>query len=151
MSVVVLVIEHRFRRAWTRTYFYPIEHWESLTMENKSEVAARLIRKATEQLRAPPGGHPCSDSELEKECPTLTAFLTYTGEPGKRVRKTATVTVFFEDGVFKAAMKDREEERSLWASSDTLAGLWGGLEERLNAEPVEWRRAAGPAWEGKRK
>jgi hypothetical protein len=139
-----VVVENQWSSKKVHVSMYPWEFWESLTMESRSEIARRLIARATEALKAPPGGHPCSDVELEKDCPVFAAFMTYTGEAGKKQRRTATLTVFFEDGVFKAVLKDREEDRSLWASCDTLTGLLGTLEERLNADPVEWRRSGSP-------
>jgi len=64
--------------------------------------------------------------------------MTTTTVDGKP-RETASVTVFVEDGVCKAAFSDRDGGYVLFRSSPSLEGLWDALEDALTSGKADWR------------
>lgn len=88
-------------------------------------------------LLAPPDGAPGCVISL----PTLHEFLTLSSwEDGCR-RVLGTVSLFWEDGRFKAWLNDKDGTRACCVSSETLSGLFLTMDERLLADDLEWRKA----------
>jgi len=72
--------------------------------------------------------------------PTLVEFLTSERwEDGER-RRTGTVTLMAEDGVFKCSVRDRDGECFAFLSGRTPTELLAGLEKALLTDSLSWRR-----------
>lgn len=93
-----------------------------------------------------PRGGGCPDPRLKKTCPNVVEYMTDSAWEDGKPRDTSTLTVFLEDGMVKVALNDRACSRSLYASSDTLEGAIGALEQRLREQSPEWR-----SWKGRKK
>jgi len=78
------------------------------------------------------------DPDAHRTYPTLHAFLTLTGYAGA-ARQSGTVSVSAEDGMFKAAINDREAGFFAFVSCKTLAGLLDKLEAGLKTGQMDWR------------
>jgi len=79
-----------------------------------------------------------NDSDFARTHPTLHSFLTLTGYGGA-ARQSGTVGISAEDGVFKAALNDRDGGFFAFVSSKSLAGLWDKLEAGLKGGGLDWR------------
>jgi hypothetical protein len=82
------------------------------------------------------------DEDFAAEYPTLFAFLAMATDDDGKPRTTSTVMVFIESGVCKACLKERDHDRTLWASAPSILGVFAALETRLNDSPVDWREPA---------
>jgi hypothetical protein len=100
----------------------------------------RRAEKKDPQKNPLAAGH---DEEMSGTLPALHAYLTSLEGPDGEMRKPASLTVFFEDGMCKGVLNDRAEEQSLWASSDTLAGLLAALDGLLQGVCPPWRKSGG--------
>lgn len=74
-------------------------------------------------------------------CEQLTACQYDDGE----FRETATLVLSYEGGTFKAALNDRDNQRSLFVSGDSPDGVLTRLEVHLCQDAQEWR-----PWKGQR-
>jgi hypothetical protein len=74
--------------------------------------------------------------------PTLFAFLAFSHDDEGKPRTTSTLMIFIEGGVAKACLKERDHDRTLWASAPSLLEVFSSLEKRLNDSPVDWREPA---------
>lgn len=128
----------------------PLEAWSMAFTSKRSDFMASWIRKVEVRERGGAGSPAAHDEDLGASCPALHDYLTATVGPGGVSRKPSSLTVFAEDGVFKGVLSERDEGLSLWASSDTVAGLLGALDGLLQAVTVPWRKAGGGQG-GKRK
>jgi hypothetical protein len=81
-----------------------------------------------------------SDPEFASKYPALHCFLCSTKTPKDAPRKTSSITLFCEDGGFKASLNERELGLSLYATGESVLGALEALETRLCAPKVEWRR-----------
>lgn len=97
-------------------------------------IKASLSRAAGMGPEAPP-----RDPEFASQHPALHEFMTLVRVDGKTTRKTATMNVFFEQGVFKAFLNDRETRKSLCVVSDTFLGLLTALEASILSDEPGWR------------
>lgn len=122
-----------FRREHVRNQFSPI--WRLIVGDfiKRSIERANLVKASAVE---------CGDAEFVKKFPALADFMTTLLQEGK-ARKTATLTVMWQDGQFRCFLNDRETLLSMCVVSDTFAGLWKALESSLTSAEPQWRRNEG--------
>jgi hypothetical protein len=79
------------------------------------------------------------DKEFSSDHPALWDYLTQKLWEDGTERRTATLTIFAEDGLLKVCINDRDSARSLWASDETWAGTFEALEALLGDPKAPWR------------
>lgn len=112
--------------------------WADFT--KRRERMNEKLKAALAKAKATANPEEAADKDLEKRCPILHGFLT-TRESGVKgvFRETASLTIFTEDGLFKACLSDRESGSTLWHSASTLQGTIEGLEASLGKDEPGWR------------
>jgi hypothetical protein len=78
------------------------------------------------------------DADFRVRYPTLHSFLCLTGRKGA-VRKTGTMLLFAEDGVFKACLSDRDEGYIAFLTHKSVEGLLDAADKALFRGALEWR------------
>lgn len=78
------------------------------------------------------------DDDLHGLYPVLHDFLTLQGCEGK-ARKVGSVSLFAEDGKWKAALNDRDGGLVAFCSADSFAGLLEALDRGLKSGSLDWR------------
>lgn len=58
-------------------------------------------------------------------------------------RRPGTLTVFQEEGRWKACVNDRDQQLVAFVSDDAFAGLLRTIEDGLDKDALDWRRAGG--------
>lgn len=79
------------------------------------------------------------DSGWSEAHPCLCGFLTHLTYDDKSPRQTGTLTVFLDEGILKAVLKDRDQSLVLFRSARTLEDLFLALEEALSEGADDWR------------
>lgn len=100
-----------------------------------------LIRKASEN-----GAHKQLPLQVEADLvfsrtPAIFEFLTSDKWDDGKTRQRGTVTVFFEDGRWKAWVNDKDGGRSACVSGKTLDDCITKAEIGLVEDSLDWRRA----------
>jgi len=75
--------------------------------------------------------------------PCVLEHLTCTQWTDGSPRITSTMTLFHEEGLWKACLNDRASDRTGWIASDTVQGLVEQLEQALAGDRLDWRRRVG--------
>lgn len=105
-------------------------------------VVAIMKRRAREDANAL--GSPTKDgAKMAERHPNLTEYLTADKWDDGDERQTSTLLVFTDDGIFKAVLNDRAEERALWASGASYLDALDALEAMLASGEGEWRAQTG--------
>lgn len=82
---------------------------------------------------------PMGDEKFLKGYPLLAEFLTRVlWEPGQP-REKGSFFVFYEHGVFKACVNDKDTNMVAFVSSVTFTGLWDTIEKGLGKDSLDWR------------
>lgn len=115
------------------------EWWSQQMGDKKNASHSTYVQKALAAQVAPGSGAQACDADLVSSCPALHEFLTLSFLPDGKVRQTATLSVFVEGSLWKAVLNERQNNLVLWATAESLQGLWAELELRLTAEVVDWR------------
>jgi len=120
------------------------EWWSQQMGDKKNATHATYVSKALSKAAGPGAGPMASDSDLAATCPALHEFLTLCELSDGRTRSTSSLLVFTEGGLWKAVLNERDAELSLWATAESLQGLFLELETRLTAPAVDWRPSRRP-------
>lgn len=78
------------------------------------------------------------DDVLRVRCPTLHDFMTLAGYGGK-ARVTGSLSLFCEEGKFKASINDRDGGHVAFLSGDSLWGLLEAIDRGLKSGSLDWR------------
>ena len=65
------------------------------------------------------------------------ATVTHRGKP----RDLATITLFAESGKLKVCLNDKDTDRVLFRSGDTLEEAMDALEEACRSDRADWRQS----------
>lgn len=91
-------------------------------------------------------------AELPKEeidrWPALLEWLTADQGPDGRKRQTATLFVFFEAGLFKGALNDRDSQMTAWVADLSPLGLLDALDVGLQSDSLDWKPNKVKDWKG---
>lgn len=80
------------------------------------------------------------DTYFETTFPNLYARMTDTTWEDGSFRRTDTLTIFLQDGMLKGVLKDRNQDKSAFLSSNTLKDLLEALEAALLDDSLHWKQ-----------
>jgi len=87
-------------------------------------------------------GKGCADSGFEGDYPSLSDFLWSDRWPDDNSpRRLGTLTVFVEGGLWKACLNDRDQGMVAFGTSDTFLNLLQLLDDGLEQDRLDWRKA----------
>lgn len=101
-----------------------------------------FLKKAQARKRQETEAQPAADEALRKKYPVLHEFLTATTGAEGEPRLTSALTVFTDDGCFKAFLNDKHMEASFCVTGDGLEGVLKALEKALASGEAAWRSTA---------
>jgi len=87
----------------------------------------------------------CADVQLAKQFPALFEFMTCVKHEDGSSRKVSTVTLYFDQGQFKAFLNDKDSLKSLCVVGPTLASIWIALEASITSDDPQWRDLSQPS------
>jgi hypothetical protein len=125
--------------------------WKLRSWAEWEEFFDMYIKKIVLTEGNKPGGPAAWDSDWEDERPALLEYLTATTDENGRPRQTATITLCAENGLWKAALNDREQLASLWVSGESVEAVLGLLEAAARLPDGPWRRSKWQAEEWAKK
>jgi len=80
-----------------------------------------------------------ADATFEKRFPRIFEYMTLLHFDDGTARELSKVSLFVENGKFKAALNDHAERCSLYVAADSVDGVLKALEASLGQENPEWR------------
>lgn len=80
------------------------------------------------------------DEQFESALPAVFEYMTSLPPDAPKNAKTASLTVFCEEGVFKACLNDRVDGLVCFATADTFDALLSALESMVASGEADWRR-----------
>jgi hypothetical protein len=90
-------------------------------------------------------GPAAKDPAVEKQYPAIHLLMTATVDDAGKARKTCTLTLCCEGGLWKGGLRDKDEGASCWRSGKTLDGLLRALEDALVSGEADWRVSTPPS------
>jgi len=79
------------------------------------------------------------DDPIGLAYPCVLKFLTLTAYGDGKRRVPGSITLFFDAGVLKAAVNDKDVDMSAFVSGSGLAGLLASIEDGLVEDRLDWR------------
>jgi len=103
----------------------------------------KFVRKADRTKDSAARSAQATDDGILLGMGGLAEYLTLTAWEDGKPRKTATLLLFAEDGVWKCCLNDRENGRVTFRSSETIEELLKALSDALEGDEVDWRVSKG--------
>lgn len=97
------------------------------------------LKKVTGAHDGTVAGGPVLPCSFFENLPAVWEHLTLGQYEDGSPRQRSSLTVFFEDGLIKVCLSDRDQERTAWSSSDELVDAMRGLEQAIVQGTVQWR------------
>lgn len=99
----------------------------------------RMIRKRTsaEQAVKVDAG---DEHDFIRGLPTLYEYMTSTSYDDGSARRTASLTIYLSDGLFKVVMKDNDTSEVCFTSGGTMTEVLCNLESNLSSGNCDWRQ-----------
>jgi len=104
---------------------------------NFEDCMSKFIRKAV-AIEAGASSGVDFDPQFERDYPATLEYLTCRQLDG-RARQTSTLSIFVQDGLWKAFLNERDQGLSLCVTAASWADLMPSLEESLNLPVIPWR------------
>jgi len=103
------------------------------------EKLVMALKRLSETKKVSAKGPAASDGDFLKSYPSLFEQLTSRefgkGEP----RKTSSLSIFADNGAWKAFLNERNDAMSLCVSADSFTGVLDVLEAALGSSDPDWR------------
>lgn len=110
-----------------------------MKVNEEQKGVEEMIRKPRPGERSGPVEAVFNDADFLRSYPTLAAFLTDTQYDDRSPRTTATILIFCENGILRLCLNDRDNNRSVFFTSETVEGCLICAENALCSNGVEWR------------
>jgi hypothetical protein len=79
------------------------------------------------------------DGPVVRRFPALLEFLTATSWAPGEPRRPGTLTLFTDDGQWKASLNDKDGDRTAFVTGDSPEGVLVALEKGLQEDSLSWR------------
>ena len=89
--------------------------------------------------------------EFAKDCPAVYEYLTMDRYPDGGERQVATLIIFLEEGRWKGCLSDRESDRTLWKTADTIEDMLLEMDADIQEGGTGFRRSTQRKGKGGRK
>lgn len=105
------------------------------TYEMAKHVLARIDNTVNGKARIPVE----LACEWQKNWPVLWSYVFQETYPEGGYRNTSTILFFLERGFLKVCLNDRENNRSLFRTGDSVDACFDALEEALAGDTADWK------------
>lgn len=118
---------------------YPGIVYDVYRLEKIKEIRMGFISRSLAKAKTVGPMAACADLKLAKEQPALFEFLTCTKNDDGSSRRVSTITLYFDNGQFKAFLNDKDSQKSLCVVAPTVQGLLIALEASVTSDEPQWR------------
>jgi len=98
-----------------------------------------LLKRPLPGQRSGPADAEFNDADFSKQYPTLSMYLTLTKYEKGESRVTSTLLIFLESNVLRVCLNDRDNNRSVFVTGETVESALMSLENGLLSDRLEWR------------
>lgn len=136
---VILVAFHRFTGLCLNGLWMEEGLFDDAMECEGENVMGKFTEKAKQAAAKKVGPQAAKDADFAKDYPALHEYLTEVLTSAGELRQTASLSIFTQDGCFKAYLNDKETGMSLAAAGDSFTGLLEALEAMLQSPATPWR------------
>lgn len=119
--------------------WFPGWYYESLSLVEWEEVCMSFLDRTRKVADAGGSAESLEDRQAREKLPTLIEALTMRAVIDGRETNRFSLSIFINDGVWKAIVRDKVDMIACWVASKTLSGLIPTVEAALLDPDHEWR------------
>jgi len=135
----VVAVYHAYGRNKTRVAAVPSWWAEQADQDQKEAFIMGVVKKVAAASGEPPRGEPSKISGLGAGTDGVWEFLTLSRYPDGSKRERSTLTVFYGDQGLTCVLNDRDNERALFASGESLGAILELMEDMVGSDNTVWR------------
>lgn len=109
---------------------------------NEKELDEMLKRPRPGE-RVGPIEDPFNDADFKARYPCLADHLTSSQYDDRSPRQTSTILVFCDNGVLRICVNDRDNNRSVFFTSETVEGAFLAAENAISTNTADWKTRTG--------
>ena len=136
-----LFYQLRGQRGWSFLGVFPQAWYRILTKSEKVEWIMGFLDKLPSEDAKSGQVVAMADKSFLKDYPAVSEFCWANCWPTGEVRMPSSLTFFAEDGQWKVCLSERNKGLSLWGSGPTFEIALQCLEDRLQSDHPDWRKA----------
>lgn len=136
-------VSHAWRFTWSWVVVEPWDAWQSMTIAERRASLVSYLKRVVAGNGVPKASA-AEDTSFKSQFPAVYEYLTSTVYPDGSVRRTSSISVFVEDGLWKAALNDRDQDLVLFVAESSFQALLEALELLLQEDQVPWRKSKRP-------
>lgn len=114
------------------------DSWDRGTYADREDYIVAFLRKLQRPAQGAVDKPDAHDPELAGKFPALHEHLTRSRDDDGKPRQTCSLTIYGQQGAFRAFLNDRDSGASLGVTGGTLQGLLGALEAELESPEPNW-------------
>ena len=136
----VACLQHSFKVSQVRVFVEPWDVWQPLSPLHRRSLLVSFLRKhqADPSSSSAP---PPTDQDFAQTYPALSEYLTCAQYPDGTTRQLSTLTVFREDGWWKACLNEKDQGLVLFVAESRFGTLLEALELLLQEDHPPWRKS----------
>lgn len=109
-----------------------------------------FLKKPVPNGQAMRDGVSLLEGDWPRVYPALTEFLTVSRWEDDSPRVPGSVTLFFDDHLWKLCLNDKDSGRISFVTADSPEGVLAAAERGLQASSLDWRAQRPPGGRGRR-
>lgn len=143
-------LQHRFRWSSVRVFVEPWDVWGSLDPSVRRSLLMSFLRKQAVELSGSNGASSV-DADFLKSYPALGEYMMSQAYPDGTPRLLSTLTLFREDGFWKACLNEKDQGLVLFVAEPQFLVVFEALELLLQEDRPPWRKSTSKGRPGARK
>jgi len=136
---VLFKTEHRRDRRYGSSEWCPASVWNALSTHQREEMIMGFFDRERKRNEGEGQGGQLVDEAFAKRHATLVEVMSARGVVEGHETNRMSLSLFVQDGQWKAILKDKQDGLCLWVSAQTIAALWTSLEACLVDPETVWR------------
>jgi len=133
-------VQHSYAWSQVRVFVEPWDVWQSSSPLVRRNLLVSFLRKHQAD-QSSSNAPPSVDQAFQQQYPALSEYLTSPLYPDGSARQLSTMTVFREDGWWKACLNEKDQGLVLFVAESQFGTLLEALELLLQEDHPPWRKS----------
>lgn len=137
---VMLTTMHRRHKTYGVCSWLPAKVWNAWSRKRREVYVMGFFDRERKRDEGGGGGGNLVDDQFAKKHPTVLEVLTTRAVVDGSETNRVSLSLFTQDGQWKAILKDKKDALCLWVTAPTMALLWASIEACLIDPETVWRK-----------
>jgi len=124
---------------WAKNTRFETSRKSIIKVNQEEKEIEKMLKRPLPGERTGPVEAAFNDADFKASYPSITDHLTELRYGDGAPRVTSTLLLFCDQGVLRVCLNDRDNNRSVFFTSESIEGALLSMENALATNTVEWR------------